>query len=433
MAWANQMQLMLCATAALCRGATGVVLTHGLADTMLANSGDVVIGAEYTAIEGQAFKETAVTSVSFEAGGALISIGAQAFYGCSLLNGALQLPASLETIGVSAFQTKYSEALPNTGGVTSVTFAAADALTSIGDRAFQGSHPADPGCTVYSTNVNNRKCGNNVAATFASTASLADCAAAVDAASECGQHFERNGHRRSGRCSCLGPTSTTCLEVVHGDVDRYIITKSCDTQSPHGGAKGSLGGALDLPASLETIGHKAFINTAVTSLSFAAAGVLTKISPYAFYGCSLLSGVLELPASLETIGDKAFAGVSVTSVVCSRSTSLTIDGGAFDGVNFTAACCAAGQYDTGAPVALASLSECTSCTFDCVPLPGAPPVVSVRSAQQAGYDGAAPLKILGAFKVGDGNTDPDGVRWTVRVRGWRCSSTGGHAGSYGML
>ena len=223
MAWANQMQLMLCSTAALCRGATGVVLTHGLADTMLANSGDVVIGAEYTAIEGQAFKETAVTSVSFEAGGALISIGAQAFYGCSLLNGALQLPASLETIGVSAFQTKYSEALPNTGGVTSVTFAAAGALTSIGDRAFQGSHPADPGCTVYSTNVNGRDCGNNVA-TFASTASLADCAAAVDAASECGQHFERN--RGSGRCSCLGPT-TTCSESADGNVDRHIITKSC--------------------------------------------------------------------------------------------------------------------------------------------------------------------------------------------------------------
>ena len=80
-----------------------------------------------------------------------------------------------------------------------------------------------PGCTVYSTNMNGRECGNNVA-TFASTASLADCAAAVDAASECGQHFERN--RGSGRCSCLGPT-TTCSESADGNVDRHIITKSC--------------------------------------------------------------------------------------------------------------------------------------------------------------------------------------------------------------
>ena len=328
MAWACPRLILCAATAVLCRGAAGAVLTLGLANTMLENSGDVVIGAEYTAIEGQAFKDTAVTSVSFEAGGALTSIGAKAFYGCSLLNGALELPASLETIGVSAFQTKYSEALPNTGGVTSVTFAAAGALTSIGDRAFQGSHPAHP----------------------------------------------------------------------------------------HGGAKGSLGGALELPASLETIGTKAFINTAVTSLSFAAAGALTRISPYAFYGCSSLSGVLELPASLETIGDMAFAGVSVASVVCSRSASLTIASRVFHGVSFTATCCAAGQYDTGAPVALASLSECSSCTFDCVSLPGAPPVISVRSAQQAGYDGAAPLKILGAFVVGDGNTGPNGVLWTVRVR-----------------
>ena len=73
----------------------------------------------------------------------------------------------------------------------------------------------------------------------------------------------------------------------------------------------------------------------------------------------------------------------------------------------------------------ASSMECTSCTFDCVPLPGAPPVVSVRSAQQAGYDGAAPLKILGAFKIGDCNTGPDGVRWTVRGSGARDAASRG--------
>jgi hypothetical protein len=102
MAWA--VQLILCAAAALCRGAAGVVLTPASADTLLAVSGDVVIGAEYTAIDNGAFQGTAVTSVTFAAGGALASIGDNAFYQCSSLGGALELPASLETIGINAFR-----------------------------------------------------------------------------------------------------------------------------------------------------------------------------------------------------------------------------------------------------------------------------------------------------------------------------------------
>jgi hypothetical protein len=68
MAW---MQLILCATAALCRGTARVVLASDVANTLLAVSGDVVIGAEYTTIGNGAFKDTAVASVTFAATGIL--------------------------------------------------------------------------------------------------------------------------------------------------------------------------------------------------------------------------------------------------------------------------------------------------------------------------------------------------------------------------
>jgi hypothetical protein len=50
----------------------------------------------------------------------------------------------------------------------------------------------------------------------------------------------------------------------------------------------------------------------------------------------------------------------------------------------------------------------------CVPLPGAPPVVLVQSAQQAGYDAATRLKVFGTFVVGNDNTAPT-MLWTVRT------------------
>jgi hypothetical protein len=71
---------------------------------------------------------TAVTSLTFAAGGALTIIGDYAFQDCFSLGGALELPASLETIGRNAF---YNTA------VTSVSFAAAGALTTIGADAFK--------------------------------------------------------------------------------------------------------------------------------------------------------------------------------------------------------------------------------------------------------------------------------------------------------
>jgi hypothetical protein len=49
--------------------------------------------------------------------------------------------------------------------------------------------------------------------------------------------------------------------------------------------------------------------------------------------------------------------------------------------------------------------------------PDAPPVVSVQTAQQGGYDAGAPLKVLGTFIVGEDNTSASILMlWTVCIR-----------------
>ena len=61
-------------------------------------------------------------------------------------------------------------------------------------------------------------------------------------------------------------------------------------------------------------GSRISIAVGLASVTFAAGGVLTSIGDNAFDGCSSLGGALELPASLETIGNNVFRGTAVGSV-----------------------------------------------------------------------------------------------------------------------
>ena len=61
------------------RLAAAQTVTEAVADALLAAGGDVVIGAEYTAIDDGAFAEKGVTSLTFAGGSALTSIGDSAF------------------------------------------------------------------------------------------------------------------------------------------------------------------------------------------------------------------------------------------------------------------------------------------------------------------------------------------------------------------
>ncbi len=87
--------------------------------------------------------------------------------------------------------------------------------------------------------------------------------------------------------------------------------------------------AISLPASLETIGARAFETTKISSLTFAKDGKLAAIGDSAFLGLPIAS--LQFPASLAKIGAKAFGNNSyLTSVEFADSTTeLTIGTYAF--------------------------------------------------------------------------------------------------------
>ncbi|MCR5743281.1 MAG: leucine-rich repeat protein [Lachnospiraceae bacterium] len=93
----------------------------------------VVIGKDITSIGDFAFKDCAITSLTFEEGSKLNSIGKGAFYDCSNLNtDPFVNCSSLQSIGDWAFLNCY--------GLTTVSFENCSSLQSIGDSAFNSCY-----------------------------------------------------------------------------------------------------------------------------------------------------------------------------------------------------------------------------------------------------------------------------------------------------
>ena len=85
----------------------------------------------------------------------------------------------------------------------------------------------------------------------------------------------------------------------------------------------SLGGSLAIPASVITIGYKAFLYTALTGLTIEGTSQLTTIEESAFSSCASLTGPLAIPASVTTIGSSAFAGTALTAITFDAGSQLT--------------------------------------------------------------------------------------------------------------
>lgn len=95
--------------------------------------------------------------------------------------------------------------------------------------------------------------------------------------------------------------------------------------------------SYEVPASVTAIGKGAFKNCAnLAKVDFSKATALTAIGSEAFYGCSTLgygkNGGLNLPATLETLGEKAFYNcVSLTKVDLSTTKVVLVNNYTFYG------------------------------------------------------------------------------------------------------
>jgi len=296
--------------------------------------GHLFVPAAYVHIAGKDFQKCrGLTSITFESGSSLKTIGISAFEldvgACSLTS--VILPASLESIGDYAF---YGCPL------ISITIEANSNLERIGRWAFYGSKittfnvPAklrvidanafseiedltsvtfDPESGLKSLGAGAFKATQISSIVFPSTLESVGYYAFADSTSLSSVNFQ-----------CASPPSP--LQI--GDlafmntpyaIDQVVPDASCRLIQFPLTCKDVVNGNLFVPASYVGIADKAFAKCSnLISITFEAGSNLKQIGSKAFLESNLVS--INVPASLESIGTEAFEG-------CSNLVSVTFEAG----------------------------------------------------------------------------------------------------------
>ena len=265
----------------------------------------ITIPASVTSIGSSAFQGSGLTSVSFEAGSALATIGDGVFYGTSDL-ASITIPASVTSIGPSAFALS---------GVASVTFAPGSQLASIDGRAFKGT--SNLGSISIPASV------TSIAEYSFLNSGLTSVVFLGDVPSIGADAFFKSF--TVGAIAYVDPNYTGYGAV--GDDFNGLTVASLLTYTSSGGEVTITGCAFDpcpltaitIPASIggepvTTIGTSAFMAaSSLTSLTIPAS--VTGVGDQAFYHSGLTGVSFEVGSQLEWIGHNAFDGTSgLTSV-----------------------------------------------------------------------------------------------------------------------
>lgn len=250
---------------------------------------DVVIGADVPSIPAELFKNSRITSLSFEGGSKCTSIGADAFKSCTRLVD-VALPDGLLTIGYQAFDACIS--------LSSVVIP--DTVTTVGERAFSD-------CTSLVRVVIGRQVSSLIQDAFYRCTSLREV-------------YDR---------SALGLTSDFFLYsdvMVYRDDSTLISTDENGfmfLNTPDGveligyvGASKNIVFPEHVNGKSYKIGDYAFYQRS-DILSITLSEGITEIGAYAFAECTALAA-LHIPASVSVIGDNAF-------MTCTGLNAITVD------------------------------------------------------------------------------------------------------------
>lgn len=276
-------------------------------------------------IEQNTFMDcTSLTDVSFESNAQLKAIyGGEenkgAFYGCSSLR-AIEIPASVEVIGQSAFR-----------GCTSLTEVFFEKGSKL--QIIEGG--------VYMTTYKYEDYGvPHYYGAFYGCTSLRSI--------EIPASVESIGQTAFAGCVSLKTVSFekgSQLKEISGGYSSYKTT--CAFLGAFYGCSALT--AIEIPASIECIGQTAFKGcTSLATVTFEDNSGLTRIDGGcyyysghrfglgAFYGCSALTAI-EIPASVKIIGESAFAEcTALTKVLFEKDSQLeSIEGTAVTGYNTT--------------------------------------------------------------------------------------------------
>ena len=245
----------------------------------------LVVGGNVLHIPSSAFaQKDSLRQVSFST--SLVTIGDSAFYGCTSLQGPLQLSTALTGIGTSAFQ-----GCTNMSG----TLVLPASLQTIGQTSFAGCTKINgtltiPSSVQYMGDGAFSNCDSLLSLMIASSA----LAIPTDAFNGCDRLFRVS----LGNATPSIGNSAFCNCAHLSEV--------------------SLGNAIT------AIGSNAF-SGCVRLANPTLPGSLVTIGDSAFFGCSLVGGDLTFPAVIGSIGDYAYAGISpITRIEMLGSTPPTI-------------------------------------------------------------------------------------------------------------
>jgi hypothetical protein len=283
----------------------------------------VSIGTNANVIDSNAFyQRTSLSSVTFEAGSQLTSIGSYAFRDSGL--NSITIPASVNSIGNYAFY--------QTTSFSSVTFEAGSQLTSIGSYAFRESGLNS--ITIPASVNSIEKYGFHKATSLSSVT------------------FEAGSQLTSIRTSTFKDTALTSIIIPASvnSIEDYAfnntsalasVTFEAGSQLTSIGANAfqltTLLTSITIPASVASIGIAAFFGaTSLNSVTFEAGSQLASIGDSAFRQVTSLTSI-TIPASVTSIGKDAFQDSSgLSSVTFEENSQLTsIGNNAFKSSAFT--------------------------------------------------------------------------------------------------
>jgi hypothetical protein len=230
-----------------------------------------------------------ITSLNLAGATNLLTIGIQAFRGCNTLVGAVTIPASVTSIGRSAF---YQVTL------SSLDLSGATSLLTIGQEAFYQCGSLG-GTVVIPANVTSIGIG----AFRDSTVAGLDLTGATNQTEILDYAF-----RECSSLTSVDFSGATSLLTIEQEAF-YLCT--------------TLGGNITIPASMTSIVDYAFGSTAIISLDLSGATNLVTIAEGAFRSCTSLAGTLTIPANVTSIGFRTFDNCPVLTGTITIPSSVT--------------------------------------------------------------------------------------------------------------
>ena len=285
-----------------------------------------------SSLTGLAITDTAETPSVLE------SIGEYAFNGCTSMAGGLQIPSTVESIGESAFQGCFTQSSPDPDNPYRLILG--ESLKTMGPHAFDGCKGISDTLAIPSSLTAIREY------TFNGCTGLTGLTIAEDAALEAiGECAFAECTALTGNLT-IPPSVVSIGDGAFKKTYLASVTFSDSDSNPSRletiGAQafhecGHMNGVVTIPASVITIGDFAFgscyiLDGVQISDTTDRPSNLRTIGRYAFQGGSSEDfGALNIPASVESIGENAFSHRTLTSLtIAAGSVPLTIERDVFN-------------------------------------------------------------------------------------------------------